>query len=84
MVAPHIFMMAISSRRLKVASLMVLAIMNRLTANRITTRITATAPAMLRMTVKPSAISGADLVLATPVTSFTAFSVSVSLLMSSR
>ena len=63
---------------------MVLAMMNRLTASRMITRMTATAPAMLRMTVKPSAISGAELVSATPGTSFTAASVSVSRLMSSR
>ena len=77
-------MMAISSRRLKVASLMVLAMMNRLTASRMITRMMATAPATLRMTVKPSAISGADLVEATPATCCTAASVWASWLMSSR
>ena len=74
--APHIFMMAISSLRLKVASLMVLEMMKSDTSSRITTKMTATAPAMLRTTTKPSAISSSARTLAMPAVPSTCATVS--------
>ena len=57
LVAPTIFMMAISSRRSKVVSLMVLAIMNTDTRNSTAMRTTHTTPATLRMVMNPAASS---------------------------
>ena len=54
-VAPTIFMMAISSRRPNVASLMVLVMINRDTAMRITIKTTETTLTMFRNVMKFSA-----------------------------
>ena len=71
LVAPHIFIMAISSRRVKVASLMVLAMMEMEMSTSITTRMMAKAVATLRSMTKPSAISREACTLAMPSMSFT-------------
>ena len=57
LVAPTIRMMAISSRRSKVVSLMVLEMMNTDTTNKMTIRATHTTVATFRTVMKPPAIS---------------------------
>ena len=69
MVAPTIFMMAISSFRLKVASLIVFCIMNTLTIKRMMIRATETMLTMFRTVIKPWAISREALTSAIPCTS---------------
>ena len=57
LVAPTIFMMAISSRRSKVVSLMVLAMMNTDTTSSTAMSTTHTTPATFRRVMKPAASS---------------------------
>ena len=57
LVAPHIFIMAISSRRSKVVSLMVLEMMNTDTTNKMAISATHTTVATFRTVTKPPAIS---------------------------
>ena len=76
LVAPHIFIMAISSRRWKVANLMVFAMIKREMISSIAIRIHATAPAILRRVTKPSAISSEAVTFAMPEICSTAFTVS--------
>ena len=57
LVARTIFMMAMSSRRSKAVSLMVLAMMNTDTKNSTDTKAILTMAAMLRMVIKPLEIS---------------------------
>ena len=57
LVAPTMRMMAISSRRSKVVSLMVLEMMNTDTTSRMTINATHTTVAMLRTVMSPSEIS---------------------------
>ena len=67
LVAPTIFIMAISSRRSKVVSLMVLAMMNTDTRNRMAIRATLMMVAMLRMVMKPSLSSSYALTFPSPM-----------------
>ena len=76
-VAPHIFMMAISSRRVKVARRMVLAMMNRDTAARMATSTQARAVTALRTATKPSASSPSARWPSTPGRASTASTVSM-------
>ena len=67
-VAPTIFMMAISSRRSKVVSLMVLEMMNTEMISRMAIRAMLMTPAMLRTVMKPLEISWSARTLAIPST----------------
>ena len=75
-VAPTIFIMAISSRRSKVVSLMVLEMMNTETTNNIAMSAMHTTPATFRSVMKPSARFSSARASAIPVTFLTASRVS--------
>ena len=66
--APTIFMMAISSRRVKVASLMVFVMMKKDTTISITISIREMTLTMFLAVMKPSAYSRCAFTLATPST----------------
>ena len=68
-VAPTIFMIAISSRRSKVVSLIVLEMMNTDTSSRIAMSAMHTIPATLRSVIKPPAISSSTRTPPTPCVS---------------
>ena len=71
-VAPTIFMMAISSRRSKVVSLMVLEMMNSDTISKMAIRAIEMAPATLRTVTKPAEITSSARTSSMPATASTA------------
>ena len=77
LVAPTIFMMAISSRRSKVVSLMVLEMMNTDTSSNMAMRAMEMTPATLRTVVKPLATASSARALAMPGMFSTAVRVSM-------